>query len=108
MNIQYKESEERLMYEAARKRVDKLKGFYVHLTVYVAVNAMILWLNLKNIRQAESIFEFNNFATAIYWGIGLLAHAVSVFGISGFFDKDWEERKIREIMDRNSRKDDFV
>jgi hypothetical protein len=29
------------------------------------------------------------------WGIGLLAHAVNTFGIG----KDWEERKIKQLME---------
>jgi len=32
------------------------------------------------------------------WGIGLFAHAVSVFGVFGVGSKAWEERKVRELM----------
>jgi 2TM domain len=36
------------------------------------------------------------------WGIGLGAHALGVFdfGWSGPWGRDWEERKTREMMDK--------
>jgi hypothetical protein len=34
------------------------------------------------------------------WGIGLLAHGLSVFAFRGWFGPQWEERKIREYLDR--------
>jgi 2TM domain-containing protein len=37
------------------------------------------------------------------WGVGLGIHALSVFAFGGRgpWDRDWEERKIRELMDRD-------
>jgi hypothetical protein len=34
------------------------------------------------------------------WGIGVTAHGFSVYGIIGLFGKEWEEKKIREIMEK--------
>jgi hypothetical protein len=34
------------------------------------------------------------------WGIGLAAHGLSVFGLEGFWGPDWEERKIKEMIDK--------
>lgn len=39
------------------------------------------------------------FMAAFGWGIGLAFHAVKAYKINPMFDKDWEERKIREYMD---------
>jgi hypothetical protein len=36
------------------------------------------------------------------WGIGLLAHGVSVFAFDGWLGSEWEERKIREYLDRRA------
>jgi len=38
------------------------------------------------------------------WGIGLAAHAIAAFGLAGWLDSDWEERKIREIMAKKSQR----
>jgi hypothetical protein len=32
------------------------------------------------------------------WGIGVLAHALTVFGHTSRAIADWEERKLREFM----------
>ena len=34
------------------------------------------------------------------WGIGLASHAFSVFGAYGIWGQKWEEKKIKEYMDR--------
>jgi len=33
------------------------------------------------------------------WGIALAAHAYRVFGLSSRFGPEWEERKVRELME---------
>lgn len=38
---------------------------------------------------------------AFGWGIGIVFHAVGVFQWNPFFNKDWEERKIKEFMDQD-------
>jgi hypothetical protein len=40
------------------------------------------------------------FVPLLGWGIGLAAHAIAVFGIGGALGRDWEERKIRELLTR--------
>lgn len=88
-------------YQQAKKRVDKLRGFYGHLFSYVVVNIMIAFFNYSNLKPGESYFQFKNFFTATFWGIGLLAHAIFTFFPKFKFFKNWEERKIRELMDKN-------
>jgi hypothetical protein len=34
------------------------------------------------------------------WGIGLFFHGMSVFVFSKFPGKQWEERKIKEVMNK--------
>lgn len=92
---------EEIKYEQARKRVQKIKGFYTHAMVYVVVNIMIVVLNIQNLSPGESYFQFKNFMTAFFWGIGLVAHGLSVFIPQWFLGNNWEERKIKEIMERD-------
>jgi len=108
MGIIMNNSDQEIAYEAARKRVKKLKGFYIHLLVYLVVNLMIIYANYTNGKESTSLFEWRNFGTAFWWGIGLMAHALNVFTMDLFFGKSWEERKIRELMDREKEKNDFV
>ena len=93
-------TQDEIKYQEALKRVKKIKGFYTHAIVYVFVNIMIVFLNVKNLDPGETYFQFKNFMTAFFWGIGLLAHGLSVFVPNWIMGQNWEERKIKEIMEK--------
>ncbi len=82
-------------YEKARKRVEEIKGFYVHLLVYITVNAGLFLINL-----VSSPGNWWFYWPLLGWGVGLLAHGVAVFGLRGFLGSEWEERKIKQIMEK--------
>lgn len=88
-------------FKAAQKRVKDIKGFYIHLIVYLFVNIALLVANNNFTQLKDNGFEISNFYTAIFWGIGLAAHWASVFGPGIFLGNKWEEKKIKEIMDKD-------
>lgn len=90
-------------YIRAKKRVKSIKGFYVHFTVYLLVNAFIIGTSLLSGNGWNQLWQWGTFNTAIFWGIGILFHAFSVFGLPFILGKDWEERKINEIMERDKK-----
>lgn len=94
-------NEDDIRYQQAKKQVERLRGFYGHLFSYVMVNILIAYFNYTNLKPGESYFQFKNFFTATFWGIGLLAHAIVVFMPRFDWMKKWEERKIKELMDKN-------
>jgi len=85
-------------YLRAKKKVDKLIGFYWHLAVYVVVNIFLILLIALN--SNEGFSGFGPYATAAFWGIGLAFHFIGVFGPDFFFGKDWETKKVEEFMDK--------
>ncbi|WP_419869295.1 2TM domain-containing protein [Chryseobacterium sp. CT-SW4] len=85
---------ENTAYQKAARRVKDLKGFYGNLTSYCLVIPFLLVLNLLT-----SPTHLWFFWPMLGWGIGLLAHGISVFGIG----KEWEEKKIRELMDKEKK-----
>lgn len=88
-------NDERNMYLKAQKRVEDIKGFYGHLTSFVVVNIGLVTLNLGT--SPEHLWFLYPF---IGWGVGLLAHGMSVFNYMPFLNSDWEERKIRQLMEK--------
>lgn len=38
-----------------------------------------------------------------FWGIGLLIHALRVFDRFPFFGNDWEQRKIKELLEKETK-----
>ena len=93
-------TQDEIKYQEALKRVKKIKGFYTHAIVYVFVNIMIVFLNVKNLDPGETYFQFKNFMTAFFWGIGLVAHGLSVFVPNWIMGQNREERKIKEFMEK--------
>lgn len=86
--------------ERAIKRVREIKGFYKHLAAYVLVNAFIIASKYFKLDPGEDFLSFSTFSVAFFWGIGLFFHAVNVFGKNAFLGADWEEKKIKEIMEK--------
>jgi hypothetical protein len=81
--------------ERMRSRVEAMRGFYMHLIIYFLVNTGLAILNI--IRTPEKYwFQW----AALGWGIGLLSHWWGVFGARIFFSRAWEERKIRELLEK--------
>ncbi|UCG30026.1 MAG: 2TM domain-containing protein [candidate division WOR-3 bacterium] len=85
-------------YERARKRVEELRSFYSHLYVYLAVNAGLFLLNILTSPRHLWFYW-----PLICWGIGLAIHGLSVFGTQKMLGKDWEERKIKELMEKEKK-----
>ncbi len=80
-------------YRAARCQVRRLRGFYAHLMVYLAVNAGLLIINLFS--APDRLWSVWPLAG---WGIGVVIHGAAVFLGGRVLGADWEARKIREIM----------
>ena len=93
----YKEED---AYIRAKKKLDKLKGFYWHLASYVIVNLFLIITIATHLDDDETIWQFGTFATAFFWGIGLFFHFMGVFGPGFIFGKNWEDRKVKEYMDK--------
>lgn len=93
-----------IQYAEAKKRVKQIKGFYIHLLVYVAVNIFIFVNNANELPAGESLLQWKTLATPFFWGIGLLAHASSVFLPNFLLGKEWEQRKIKELMEQEKKK----
>ena len=91
-------NENEIKYQEAAKRVKRIKGFYSHALVYLVINTMLFIVNVQS--STESMWHWKNFATALFWGIGLLAHAMSVFMPGIILGKNWEEKKIKELMEK--------
>ncbi len=92
----------------AKERVKELKGFYIHLIVYVLINIFITTTTVMARMNGgenfnEAFFNFASFSTAFFWGIGLAFHAAKVFNYNPFFSKDWEERQIKKYAEQDKK-----
>jgi len=94
-------------YIKAQKRVEEIKKFYKHLAVYIIINVFLVGIKMvKDFENTQSIIAaFSSIRIGslwFWWGIGLAIHAFKVFGYEMLFGKNWEEKKIKELMDKDS------
>ena len=84
-------------YERAKKQVNRIKKFYKHMTSWLITSAFlfVLFFFLR-IPPMVSLIVIGG------WGLAIIAEAIDVFGFPGF-DRDWEEKKIREEIQRMER-----
>ncbi|MFD0860834.1 2TM domain-containing protein [Sungkyunkwania multivorans] len=83
-------------YQRAKERVDAIKGFYGNLISYCIVIPLLAWLNFRTTDFPWVIFP------ALGWGFGVLAHGLEAFGYHPLWGKRWEQKKIREYMEKDN------
>lgn len=88
--------EQNSRYQAARKRVEEIKGFYMHLGIFSVFSI--------------AMFAINEIATpdlswwhwpVLLWGVGLAMHAFAVVFENKFFGSEWEEKKMQKLLHRD-------
>ena len=82
----------------ARKRGKAIRGFYVAATMY-AIIIPCLWVG--NLIMGGKIWAI---WPTLGWGIGLTVQGLSVFAGKSFFGREWQEKKVEEIMARENLK----
>ena len=90
-------------YKAAKKKVEDKRAFYYHLAIFPFVNAFLFAVNM---------FTFDGHYWFIYplmgWGIGLVSHYFTAFGIpgAGHQDEKWEKKEIEKELRKMEKNDE--
>lgn len=84
------------LYPEARRHVKELRGFYGHALAYVLVIGGLALLNALG-SPGRWWVQWAAFG----WGIGLAAHGLSLLARGSALGRDWEDRKIREYLERS-------
>ena len=87
-----------------RRQVRHEAHFYRHLMTYIVVISGLFLLNYLTLRETSSRHIWNWWVIwpAFGWGIGILSHAFGTFNHFGPFSKNWQERKVQALLDRES------
>jgi 2TM domain len=80
----------------ARRRVAAMQGFYIHASIFAGVMVLLAVINA----MTGGVWWVQ--WPIMGWGVGVLAHGLAVFGLPGLrlFSPEWEERKVKEIVDK--------
>lgn len=79
----------------AAQHVDAIIGFYIHFAVFVLVIIALFvvnWLATPDVWWVQWPF--------LGWGMGVVGHALVVFGTTPNFIGNWRLHKIKELKDR--------
>ncbi|NNE75637.1 MAG: 2TM domain-containing protein [Pricia sp.] len=106
-------------YVRAKKKVERIKGFYSHLTFYLIVNVILIIgkTQIPEFFGANALenpdfyrwLEWNIIGTPIFWGLGLFLHGLYVYRFQSLSLKDlkpkflvrWEEKQIKKYLEED-------
>jgi len=96
--MEFNKDEEKRFVNAKRK-VDRIKIFYLHLVLYIIVVALISY-NFYILEEGP--FKNNitalNISVLVFWTIFISIHGWTVFKGKLLFKKRWEDKKIEKIL----------
>jgi hypothetical protein len=82
----------------AWSHVRALKVFYTHLMAYVTVNFVLIPVDLFTPGGPWFYWPL------LGWGFCVGVHAAQTYEKLPWFTRDWEQRKVQELMDRQLRR----
>ncbi len=88
---------------AIRRRVHRLAEFYRHAVIFIVVNGLLFGINAWSVfdsSQPNRWYHWWAIWPSFFWGIGLACHGLSVLPVFTIFSDEWEDRKVRELMER--------
>ncbi len=105
----------------AERRLERVKNFYRHFIVYIAINIILFvsivtlynqlgWQDVDD-QNFQFWYKINLISTPLLWGVGVLIHGLVVFNAFKFnkkglttpkFFKKWEERQIQKYLDNQN------
>jgi Na+-driven multidrug efflux pump len=95
--------EEEKLYKEAKKKVRRLRSFYSNILSYLAIGTFLTFICWWTQRDEDEIRWWVAWVW-IGWGIGIFFHGLSLYRRNILFSDDWEERKIKEEMEKMKRR----
>ena len=86
-----------------RRRVRRLAEFYRHLMVFLTVISLIWLLNAWQFYNRTQVIHWYSWWAlwpTLGWGIGVFFHGLAVLPVWNFLSQDWEDRKVKELLER--------
>lgn len=90
--MEYKRRE--ASYLRASEQVKAIKEFYVSIILYCIIIPILIWINYQTTSFPWAIFP------ALGLGFGLVVSGMAANGINPLWGKEWERRKIRELLNK--------
>lgn len=79
----------------AFKQAQRLRGYYLHLLMYLVINAGCIAINL--LTNPDQLWFVG---LSLFWGLGLLVHTLTVFIFDKYFTGEWELAQVEKRLGR--------
>ncbi|MDR7210407.1 2TM domain-containing protein [Flavobacterium piscis] len=93
---------ERKLHKLASKNVAKLKAFYSHAFIYII--GVIIYILKEYFGAPFNFFpiQYLNWFVMCIWTTVFLVSAVELFTYNNIFGKEWEKRKLKDILEKKT------
>ncbi|CAM3457713.1 2TM domain-containing protein [Flavobacterium chungbukense] len=98
------DQEQTILKELASKKVKQLKSFYNHLFVYVISMIVFLLKEYTNLPLHFFPIQYINWVVMIIWSAVILGSAIDMFASYKIFGTQWEQRKLKSILEKKYKK----
>ena len=90
-------------FRIARKKVIKLRSFYVHSFIYSIALAIFILKNYYAVSFDFFPFKYLNYIVIIIWSSLFISSAIDLFSYNKIFGREWEARKMKNILDKRQK-----
>ncbi|WP_178987900.1 2TM domain-containing protein [Winogradskyella schleiferi] len=99
--------DERQCLENAKKKVRRLRLFYIHLAAYFVFVALLLYnLYIVSGPYKDNIISLNLSIIGV-WTVIIIVHGFKIFNEKRMFKKSWEDKKVEKFLKEKDEKTTF-
>ena len=91
-------SQESELYERAKKRVEEIKGFYIHLGVFMVVNLGLFAINM--LTSPDTLWFY---WPLLGWGVGVAIHAFTLLAEGRFLGRSGRRERCKSLFSATRR-----
>ncbi|TDO71428.1 2TM domain-containing protein [Flavobacterium chryseum] len=87
----------------ASKKIVKLKSFYIHALIYIAGLIVFVLKQYYGVPLNFFPFKYLNYVVMVIWTSVFLFSAIDLFVSFKIFGEEWEERKLKSLLERKQK-----
>jgi 2TM domain len=100
METNYQEKE---LYELAQKKVQRLRGFYMHSFVFIAGIVVFVAKTYFGVSLNFIPLSYLNWFVMAIWATTYVICALSIFFEFSIFGKSWEDKKTKQLLEKDKK-----
>jgi high-affinity Fe2+/Pb2+ permease len=94
---------EKMKFEAIfRKKIVKLRSFYIHAFIYAIALTLYVLKEFYGVSLNFFPVQCLNSVVMIIWTSVFLGSAIDLFASYKIFGEEWEERKMKKLLDKKT------